>query len=255
MKEHPNLINVDWRLQAATTIVEGKSPNTGKDFSEGDVVKKYIPVSFKRGTLGFGLPNPTAIFLNSSNLHYLEARNKFDSLPIKKKQRLKQDIDKDKDIFDYFEYIMGSIVLSFTAIDAFTNEYIPEDYSFEFINDTQSKILTKDEIIWLPIDTRILEILPDIFNTKFSRRKKVWIEYKKLKSLRDRIIHMRSNDLYPPVKKKIPIQQMKSYVTIWNSLITDPVFNGPKIARNLISFFLNELPSSEQPRWHKNYPY
>ena len=133
MKEHPNLKNVDWRLHAATTIIKGKSPNTGKDFFEGDVVKKYIPVSFKRGTLGFGQPNPTAIFLNSSYLLYIEAKDRFESLPIKKEKRLKQDIDSEKELFDYFEYLMGSLVLSYTAIDTFTNEYIPEDYTFEII--------------------------------------------------------------------------------------------------------------------------
>jgi len=260
MKEHPNLRNVDWRLHEATTIIKGKSPNTGKDFSEGDVVKKYIPVSFKKGTLGFGLPNPTAIFLNSSNLLYEEAKDKFETLPITKKKRLKQNIDNEKELFDYFEHMMGSIVLAYTAIDTFTNEYIPEDYSFENVdnsnNNSHKQILTKEDIIWLPLDKRILDILPEIFKTSFSKRKKIWSEYKKLKSLRDKIIHMRSKDIYPPVREKnIPIHQMKSYVTIWNSLISDPVFNGPKIAWNIISFFLDKLSSTKQPRWYKNYPY
>lgn len=243
--EHPNLKKEDWRLEAVGTIIKGKSPYTGKDYAEGDVIKKYIPVSFKKGSIGFGLPNPTALFLNSAYDHMLKAKFQFDSLPIEKKKKQNQVVTNENEIFDYFEYLMVSIILSYTAIESFTNEYIPEDYTFEQEVNNQKKILTKDEIIWLPLDIRILEILPIIFTTKLTRRQNVWREYKILKNLRDRIIHMRSKDLYPPTKEKnIPIKLMKSYVTIWNSLINYPVFNGPKIAVDLIGFFLNYRLSS-----------
>ena len=248
-KEHPNLENVDWRFHAASTLAKDlTSPYSCTAHKAGEVVKTVVQVGYLKGSIWFGVPNTTAMFLNLSQELYEIAKNIFESLPIKRKHKVTQSLESGKEIFDYFERLFGSIVFAFTAIESFANEYIPDDYVYIRNEPNDSKeSLDKSEIERrVSLDEKISIILPDVFNIQFSKQKKVWHEYKKLENRRGRIIHMKSVDRKSSTKDK---------ETIWNVLITEPIFNGQKIAKDLIFYFIGNLLSEKQPRWYRKYPY
>ena len=248
-KEHPNLEKLDWRVHAATTLAKDwKNPYTGTTWGKGDVVTTVGQVSYLKGSLWLGIPNATAMFLNLSHELYENAREIFKSLPLKREKRRTQSLDSDKEIFDYFEKLFGSIVFAFTAIESFANEYIPNNYVYDREKSDGSKeSLDKSQIERrLPLNEKLLNILPDIFNVQFSKQKKIWHEYKKLENRRDRIIHMKNTDRKSTTKDK---------ETIWNTLITEPIFNGPMIAKDVISYFIESLQLGKQPRWYLKYPH
>jgi len=179
---------------------------------------------------------------------YESAKTIFKSLPIERKNKKTQPIKSDKEIFDYFERLFGSIVFAFTAIESFANEYIPDDYVYiREKSDGSQESLDKSQIERrVSLAEKVSKILPDVFNIQFSKQKNIWHEYKKLENRRDRIIHMKSTDRKSATKDK---------ETIWNTLFTEPIFNGTKIAEDIISYFIESLPLNKQPRWYLKYPY
>lgn len=254
-KEHLNLEKEDWRLQAVTTVTEDAKLFTGGEVKKGDTVKKYIQVNFKKGSLGFGVPNSIALLLNLSHRLFLESKSKFYKLPINKSSKLTQDIDEDSQIFDFYETFFASIILSYTSIETFANEYIPDNYIYERTKKGQKEILDKQDIERkLPLDEKLLNILPKAMGIKFSTRSKRWPSYKSLKNKRDRIIHMKSKDRYPDPNKYPKIRQKRLSNNIWNDLVSDPLFNGHETALDMISHFIGGLSDDKQPRWYKKYP-
>jgi hypothetical protein len=254
-KEHPNLHKEDWRLQAVTTITKDAKLFTGREVKKGDTVKKYIQVNFNKGSLGFGVPNSIALLLNLSHKLFQESKSQFNNLPINRSSKLIQDIDEDKEIFDFYETFFASIILSYTSIESFANEYIPDNYIYERTIKGQKEFLNKQDIERkLPLDEKLLRILPKEMGVKFSTRSNRGPIYKSLKNKRDRIIHMKSKDRYPDPKKFPKLQQKRLSDNIWNALISDPLFDGHEIALDIISHFVGSLSDEKQPRWFKKYP-
>jgi len=248
LKEPPNLDKLDWRYHAATTLAgDVKNPKTGTIHNKGEIVTTAVEVSYIKGSIWLDLPNTTAMFLNLSNILFKHAKNNFNSSSIQKIQKIRQST-RDDNFFDFYENLFGSIVFAFTAIESFANEYIPDDFNYERnTKDDLIENMNKREIERkVPLSEKISNILPYIFNIKFTKQKKIWHEYKKLEEIRDRIIHMKSQD------RKSSSRDKK---TIWNSLMTDPIFNAPKISEDLIFYFINSLSYKMQPRWYKKYPF
>ena len=248
-KEYPNLEKLDWRYHAATTLAKDwKSPYSGTTYKKGEVITTAVQVGYLKGSIWLGVPNTTALFLNLSHELYESAKKIFESLPIERKSKKIQSLKSDKEIFDYFEKLFGSIAFAFTAIESFANEYIPDDYVHVREKSYRSKeSLDKSQIERrLSLNEKLLNILPKIFNVQFSKQKKIWHEYKKLENRRDRIIHMKSADRKSTTKDK---------ETIWNTLITEQIFNGQKIAKDIIGYFIESLQPEKQPRWYSKYPH
>ena len=98
---------------------------------------------------------------------------------------------------------------------------------------------------WESTEVKIGEILPEILKIESPKGKREWEEYKKLKDIRDRIIHLKSVD--QKVVKDGPD-------SIWKILFDEEVPNYPGIAKNLIAYFYEKKPELK-PRWYKNFPY
>lgn len=177
---------------AAIFISKSGDPNDAKMVSASTTAK------VEGKDVVFSVPSHAALCLNISN----QAFKKLQAISM-------DDIFKDTSygrsveeglplLFDFFEFSLQNIVFAYTALEAFSNQTIPDD--FVFIKPRQDKrcdeAYNKDQIErHLSLDIKLSEVLPRVTGTNFDKGTSLWNEYTSLKDIRDRIIHVKSADL------------------------------------------------------------
>lgn len=135
--------------------------------------------------------------------------------------------------------MIQSIVLAFTAIEAFANETIPSDYIYgrhhrsEIILQAVGKTEIERRIT---IDEKLCEVLPDVLKCKSPKGSSCWQAYKKLRETRDRIIHMKTED------RRSSGPEIE---TIWKAIVTSPAPH--RAAKSLIEHFGKSM--EVMPKW------
>lgn len=196
-KEIKNINEQDWRLQAVTTLAkEFKSPGSSLVHPVGSIVTLIGRILYSDKIISFGLPNMTALFLDFAYNAFEAAIEEFNQqiLDINSKTNL---LKNNEEIFHALEMMMASIIFSFTALECFANENIPEDYIYECENDDKkyTKKYHKKQIEnSLSLDVKLGDILPTIMSINSPKGNKMWNNFQNLKKLRDRIIHLKSED-------------------------------------------------------------
>jgi len=169
------------------------------------VYQELDQISFKKKSLLYFPPNNVGILLSISTRFLNDAKlifenkidpNKFDhSLDNAKGDRKKYLMEKSRIVCDFIESIQISIVFSYTALEAFCNLSIPEDYEYktEIRNKGIIEVYDKKAIErWIPLQQKLCNILPEIYQTKKLENQKFWSYYVKLEKYRDDIIHQKS---------------------------------------------------------------
>lgn len=148
--------------------------------------------------INFTAPNNISICLNISEREYTIAKEKFLTLVQSKIKQNQQSITFDnnetKDLYDYFEHLQVSLIFAYTAVEAFGNIAIPENFTLEKINNKKVKeIWTKESIErWLPTTEKIKDIIPEILNVSSPKTEPFWEDFKKLEDIRNEIIHQKT---------------------------------------------------------------
>ena len=244
MNQDENQVD-DWRLQTIAHLAKDwENPWTGQLVLEGTriTVSTIIPLSNKR-QLTIPLPNATALFLSASERAYIQAKQIRKENEIDQTRHHDVSFKSDALAFEYLEHIIESIILAFTAIEAFVNESIPVDY--KYVHTKKSEIILEESDKrhierHISIDEKISKVLPDILNCSSPKTSSCWGKYLELRRVRDRIIHMKSEDRVSsgPFNK-----------TIWSALFVTP---SPTVtAKNLIDYFLRHM--EETPLWSRKY--
>ena len=195
--------------------------------------------------VSFGLPSGPALFLHLAHQAYLKAR---DIDPLALFDQHAQGIwpDDQKDLFDFLEELISHVVFSFTALEAFANEVIPESFTYTFAVEKSGDKRTygKDEIERrINLGEKLGVVLPEIFKMPTPKGGAVWEKYKKIKKARDRIIHLKSIDKRPSGPED---------ETIWGTLLRmhdEPLCD---YAHAIIGYF---KPAVEKRRYFGKYPY
>jgi hypothetical protein len=143
------------------------------------------------------------------------------------------------------ERIIESVLLAFTAIEAFANETIPDDYILEHYrtSDVILEISDKREIErFVSLDEKLHRILPEIIGCVSPKGTRSWQEYKQLKRTRDRIVHMKTEDR----RSSGP-----AIDTVWRSIL---LTSAPhKASKAIIDHFVSAM--KEKPRWASRFNY
>jgi len=201
----------------------------------------------EKTVLSFSLPSTSSLFLNLS----LQAKREVDAIDIQmcfKKHHEGQGTypDDHKLLFDFFELMISQVIFSFSAIEAFANISIPNDYIYR-VKRSDKKFIEeydKDQIErHVTLDNKLDKILPTIFNVKTPCGTKSWDNFQNVKKLRDRLIHLKSSDTTasgPEIK------------TIWGDLIRNKKVDFVKHAHQIVGHYIDK---KEGFRWHKKYPY
>jgi hypothetical protein len=241
----PEIDKGDWRLQTTTHLAEDWiSPWTGIKSPKGTriTVVSVVPLT-KKKLLTVPIPNATASMLNAAAIAHESARRLRTDSGIDK--TLKKDVafHSETDALDYIERMIESIVLSFSAIEAFANESIPADfvYARHKRSETLLEAANKETIErQLSIDEKLTSVLPEILGCASPKGMRCWREYKELKRARDRIIHMKTEDR----KSSGP-----EVDTVWKAIILTP---APHLAaKAVIDHFVAAMKT--KPQWHTRF--
>ena len=146
--------------------------------------------------VSFGLPSGPALFLHLAHRAYSRIK---DIDPLSLFDEHPQGIwpDNQKALFDYLEESIAHVVFSFTALEAFANEVIPDGFTYSFTVDRtgEKRTYAKDEVERrINLDEKLGIVLPQIFSLKTPKGGALWEKYKTIKKTRDRIIHLKSVD-------------------------------------------------------------
>lgn len=225
-----NEINPDWRAPNNITVSEDTILLSGIKIPKGTKVNIVANINAKKdNNITFTIPNASALFLNASFKASKRASEiKEKSTPRQSNQNV-NSFDSESAIYDFFEERFSSIILAINAIEAFANESIPEN--FEYIHHGKSQIILdldrKEKIErYVSIDEKISTILPEVFSCPQPRNHACWEKFKKLRQLRDRITHLKTND-----RRFIHGSQKN----IWND--TFPIKRPHEMAFSIIYYF------------------
>lgn len=240
MAKHGDMRDEDWRLQGITTV-QNVPPDSTIDAKPGDILKIVVPTIFHDRNVALGLPNSTALFLDLSQRMFKQAESNREEELRKKEVRY----IKEKSAFSFFEKTMASIIFAFNALEAFANEEIPDDHvhykKWKKLYVAQSKPIIER---WVSLDVKLGTIIPQVFNIPSPKGTSTWTEYMNLKELRDRIIHLKTQDQRalagdPP--------------SIWAILFTREEDSFALIAKRIIGYFYSK--TEKPPRWYEPIPF
>ena len=159
----------------------------------------------KKSNITYFVPNNVALLLSVSEKAFIAAKKIYTEklstsdviLDFEKidGDRKKMMNDASSLVCDYLENIQTSIVFGYTALEAFTNLSIPEDYTYTTGKNNKgiSEIYDKKVIErWIPLKIKIKKILTKIYNTGKIENQKWWGQFSKLEKYRNEIIHQKS---------------------------------------------------------------
>jgi hypothetical protein len=151
---------------------------------------------FREKIVSFGLPSASALYPSAArNAHMRRAAIDLSSVLV---PHLQGTWSEDHSpLFDYFESFASEVIFSFTALEAFANEVIPADFTYQFKSNKKSGTvpLSKAEIErQVSLDEKLKSVLPQAHNIKSPNGTKPWQDYKELKDVRNRLIHLKSID-------------------------------------------------------------
>ena len=245
MKAPPNPKSpLDWRYRTVTTLAKDwKSPYSGILHKAGSPVSLTTFVKHEQKEIQIGDPSAPALFLNSAWDAY---RRCLAANPFRLGAKPEKGKDPSRKAYDYLEAIMAAILFSHTAIEAFANEEIPEDFEYPAKRRSGLLMVLRKASIERGVDLneKLGNILPAVKNVPSPKGTETWQDYIELKRIRDRVVHMKSADratskhhnLYPD--------------SIWNELLAPVQPNYPLIAKQMIAVFADP----EKTHWLKFSP-
>ena len=173
------------------------------------------PSKLSKRVWSFGLPSAPALYLNLAK----QARDRRRAIDLSAsfiEHPNPQGIwpEDHTSVFDFFQEFSAEVLFSFSAIEAFANEVIPKGYIYESTNSKKEKInLIKAEIErQVPLDEKLKRVIPLAFSIKSPIGTKSWQKYTDLKKIRDRLVHLKSEDRKPSGPE---------HQTIWGLMIAE----------------------------------
>lgn len=101
-----------------------------------------------------------------------------------------------KMVYEMIQYAEAAIIFGYTALEAFVNGCIPDDYVYEFTN--SKGIVERYDIRaierWLSLSDKLKNVLGDILNDKNLANQSFWSDFKELETIRNTIVHLKKED-------------------------------------------------------------
>ena len=241
----PEIDKGDWRLQTTTHLAEDwTSPWSGITSPKGARITLVSVIQLtKKKLLTIPIPNATASMLNASARAFESARSLRAACDIDKSLKKEVSFASEVDALDYVERMIESIVLAYSAIEAFANESIPNDfvYARHKSSDVLLEAASKETVErHVSTDEKLTAVLPEVLGCNSPKGTHCWQNYKQLKDSRDRIIHMKTEDR----KSSGP-----EVDTIWKVIILTP---APHLsAKAVIDYFVKNM--TNKPQWHQRF--
>jgi hypothetical protein len=242
----PEIVKGDWRLLTTVSLAEDwTNPWTGATAPKGSRITVVSQIRLtKKKLLTVPIPNATASMLNASARAFKSTRKLRAKAGIDRSLKSEVCFASEVDALDYIERMIESIVLAYSAIEAFANESIPSDFIYarhknsDVLLEAASKETVERQV---STDEKLTSVLPAVLGCNSPKGTQCWQSYKQLKDSRDRIVHMKTEDR----KSSGP-----EVDTIWKALILTP---APHLsAKAVIDHFVKNM--THKPQWHQRFP-
>jgi hypothetical protein len=180
--------------------------------------------------LSFGLPSAPALYLSLARAaHARRVAIDVEACFIKHPSPQGTYPENHKLLFDFFESLIAEVIFSFTAIEAFANESIPTNFVYSWKNAKEVKQLARPDIErYVQLDEKLKRVLPQAHSIRSPSGTKIWQEFKTLKAVRDRLVHMKSIDR----RASGPEHQ-----TIWGTMLEQRSVDFPSVAQRVIGAY------------------
>lgn len=198
----------------------------------------------KLGTIrvDFAVPSGPALFLNLARSSYMQINGFEPSQLFYAWQNGNVPINQSL-LFDYFESYSAHVIFSFTALEAFANERIPEEFVYEIDKKGQKEVLTKPDIERrVSLDEKLDSVLPQALGIGSPKGTQLWEHYKLTKSMRDRLIHLKSVDRSASGEE---------HESVWGIMLRSHGRPFCDYAHAMIGHYLQTL----SRRWYGEYPF
>jgi len=104
------------------------------------------------------------------------------------------NVDKQTQYYIYFELIISSLIFAYTALEAFANICIPNNYEYLIEKNGIKTIYSKEAIERkYSLRDKFKLILKDIINTSDPTKEDWWYDFIRLEDLRNEIIHTKQS--------------------------------------------------------------
>lgn len=181
MKDSDN----DWRMEDFLFLSEDTRLPSGQIAKKGSQITKHsvAQLTSKKQVL-IALPNATALFLNASRRSWEEAKSLRQHSNIDHSIKSEVTFTTRSESFDYLERVMESVIMAHTALEAFVNEKIPDDFLYHthrrspVILETMGK---KEIERYLSLDEKLSDVLPECLGIASPKGTRCWEGFVKLK--------------------------------------------------------------------------
>lgn len=114
-------------------------------------------VNYSGKEFSFSPPNNISLSLSLMKKSLKKAQAILGELLSKHGKTIKKDVEQNPFLFDYLEEIQTSVIFSYIAIEGFANAVIPENYSYERINERGIKETWSKENIerWMSTSEKV----------------------------------------------------------------------------------------------------
>jgi hypothetical protein len=146
----------------------------------------------------FPAPNAITLFYNKSWKELQAAKKIYYQLiqqVTQQRETLINQPDRISQLYDYLEHIQTSVITIFSALEALSNVAIPETYTHTKTNGKGIREIWDKAALerWSSTEEKIGKIVPEILQIKSPKTLPEWELFKKLKDLRDAIIHQKQS--------------------------------------------------------------
>lgn len=197
-----------------------------------------------RKNISFGLPSAPALFLNiAREAHLRRAAIDLTSTFVAHPPQGTWP-ENHQSLFNYFEQFSCEVIFSFTALEAFANEVIPPEFTYQFKSEKKAELVTlgKPEIERrVSLDEKLKQVIPQAHSCPSPNGTRPWQDYKELKSVRDRLVHLKSIDR----RASGPEDQ-----TLWGLMLEKQKVAFPDSAARVIGHYQTLV---RDRRWFRSY--
>ena len=222
----------DQRLHKPDIILQEDNLNRRHTFSNLWVLSAdHLSTAMER-------PNDVSLYASICERNLTRAKLFYDAtFPDRQQYQIGNfpDPDIQRDYVDYFENITTAALFSYTAIEAFTNSFIPDGYQ---IVKPSGKIVDKAKIErTFPLVDKLKEVMRDVYATPDPEQEAWWQCLSELQEIRDQTIHTKqhlSKDRY----SKLLSQGIFEIITVYEAIIR--FYGGYILAKD--RYLINEFP-------------
>jgi hypothetical protein len=161
-----------------------------------------ITTDSRHGKVLFETPGPVSLSLNiaaRASRIAAQLRTEIHFIPVKGNDTKNIAPGHLPKLFEYFEQFMVAVTFSFQSLEVFSNDVIFRHPTAKHIKKTRDgeRDLTADEAEReFSTDHKLSRIVPTLLGRESPKGTALWERYRRLKAIRDTIIHLKSGDQY-----------------------------------------------------------